>query len=45
MTTLLAFLLAIAVLVVIHELGHYYVARWCGGEGVAIFGWFWQGSI
>ena len=30
MTTLLAFLLAIAVLVVIHELGHYWVARWCG---------------
>lgn len=30
MTTLLAFLLAIALLVVIHELGHYWVARWCG---------------
>ena len=30
MTTLLAFLLAIAVLVVFHELGHYWVARWCG---------------
>jgi regulator of sigma E protease len=28
--TLLAFLLAIVVLVVFHELGHYAVARWCG---------------
>jgi len=30
MTTLWAFALAIAVLVVVHELGHYWVARWCG---------------
>ena len=30
MTTLWAFALAIAVLVVFHELGHYWVARWCG---------------
>ncbi len=30
MTTLWAFALAIAVLVVIHELGHYWVARRCG---------------
>ena len=29
MTTLLAFIVAIAILVVIHELGHYVVARWC----------------
>ena len=29
MTTLLAFLLAILVLVVFHELGHYWVARLC----------------
>ncbi len=29
MTTLLAFGIAIAVLVVFHELGHYLVARWC----------------
>ncbi len=28
--TVLAFLLAIGVLVVIHELGHYWVGRWCG---------------
>jgi len=28
--TLLAFLAAIAILVVFHELGHYWVARWCG---------------
>ena len=27
--TLLAFIIAIAVLVVFHELGHYWVARWC----------------
>ena len=30
MTTLWAFALAIALLVVAHELGHYWVARWCG---------------
>ncbi len=29
MITLLAFIVAIAVLVVFHELGHYLVARWC----------------
>ena len=29
MITLLAFVVAIAVLVVFHELGHYLVARWC----------------
>ncbi len=29
MTTLLAFIVAIVVLVVFHELGHYWVARWC----------------
>jgi regulator of sigma E protease len=28
--TVLAFLAALAVLIVIHELGHYLVARWCG---------------
>jgi regulator of sigma E protease len=28
--TLLAFLVVIGVLIVIHELGHYWVARWCG---------------
>jgi len=28
--TVLAFLAALAVLVVVHELGHYWVARWCG---------------
>ena len=30
MTTLWAFALAIAVLVMVHELGHYWIARWCG---------------
>jgi len=29
-TTVLAFLLTLAVLIVIHEWGHYQVARWCG---------------
>lgn len=28
--TAIAFLIALAVLVVVHELGHYWVARWCG---------------
>ena len=28
--TLLAFLVALGSLIVIHELGHYWVARWCG---------------
>ncbi|MFC7517461.1 RIP metalloprotease RseP [Herbaspirillum sp. GCM10030257] len=28
--TVIAFLAALAVLVVVHELGHYWVARWCG---------------
>lgn len=30
MTTLLAFLFALAVLIFVHEFGHYSVARWCG---------------
>ncbi len=30
MTTLFAFLFVLAVLIVVHELGHYWVARWCG---------------
>ncbi|CAH1904778.1 intramembrane zinc metalloprotease RseP [Candidatus Nitrotoga sp. HW29] len=30
MTTLLAFIVAIAILVVIHEMGHYWIARLCG---------------
>ncbi len=30
MTTLLAFIVTIGILVVIHEYGHYAVARWCG---------------
>jgi regulator of sigma E protease len=29
MTSLLAFLIAVILLVVFHELGHYWVARWC----------------
>jgi regulator of sigma E protease len=28
--TLIAFILALGVLIVVHELGHYWVARWCG---------------
>ena len=28
--TMVAFLVALAVLVIVHELGHYLVARWCG---------------
>ncbi|HYA75600.1 MAG TPA: RIP metalloprotease RseP [Burkholderiaceae bacterium] len=29
-TTILAFLLALGILIVVHELGHFWVARWCG---------------
>ena len=29
-TTIAAFLVTLGVLIVIHELGHYWVARWCG---------------
>jgi regulator of sigma E protease len=29
-TTIAAFLLTLGILIVIHELGHYWVARWCG---------------
>lgn len=28
--TLIAFFIALGILVVVHELGHYWVARWCG---------------
>jgi regulator of sigma E protease len=46
MTSLLAFLLAIAILVFIHEFGHYIVAKWCNvkvlqfslGFGPVLFG-------
>ena len=45
--TLFAFLVAIVVLVAVHELGHYSVARWCGvkvlrfsvGIGPRLWGW------
>ena len=30
MTTILAFLLTLGILIVVHEYGHYKVARWCG---------------
>jgi regulator of sigma E protease len=30
LTTLLAFLVALGSLIVVHELGHYFIARWCG---------------
>jgi len=30
LTTILAFIAALAVLIVVHEFGHYQVARWCG---------------
>jgi regulator of sigma E protease len=30
MTTVLAFLLTLGILIVVHEYGHYRVARWCG---------------
>ena len=44
---MLSFLLAIGILVVVHELGHYWVGRWCGvraeafsvGFGREIVGW------
>ncbi|MDO4683565.1 MAG: RIP metalloprotease RseP [Lautropia sp.] len=47
MTTLIAFLFALGVLVFVHELGHYLVARWCGvkvlrfsiGFGKPLFTW------
>ncbi|MET0507852.1 MAG: RIP metalloprotease RseP, partial [Burkholderiaceae bacterium] len=47
MTTLVAFLFALSLLVFIHELGHYLVARWCGvkvlrfsiGFGKPILSW------
>src|SRR3954447_1129519 len=29
MITLIAFFVALGILVVVHELGHYWVARWC----------------
>jgi regulator of sigma E protease len=45
--TVLSFLLVIGPLIFIHELGHYYVGRWCGvkaeafsiGFGRELFGW------
>ncbi len=45
--TVLAFLLVIGPLIFVHELGHYFVGRWCGvkaevfsiGFGREIFGW------
>ena len=30
LTTIAAFLVTLGILIVIHELGHYWVARWCG---------------
>lgn len=47
MVTLLAFIIAIAVLVAVHECGHFCMARWCGvkvlrfsvGFGPRVWGW------
>lgn len=47
MQTLIAFLVALTVLIFVHELGHYLVARWCGvrvlrfsiGFGRPLFTW------
>ncbi|MGD9788072.1 MAG: RIP metalloprotease RseP [Sulfuricellaceae bacterium] len=47
MTTLWAFIVVIGVLIVAHELGHYWAARWCGvkvlrfsiGFGKPLFSW------
>ena len=44
---LLAFVVVISIVVVIHELGHYWVGRWCGvtiesfsiGFGPTLFAW------
>ncbi|MCW5625329.1 MAG: site-2 protease family protein, partial [Burkholderiales bacterium] len=30
LTTVIAFIVALGTLIVFHELGHYWVARWCG---------------
>ena len=30
LTTIIAFIVALGVLIVVHEFGHYFVARWCG---------------
>ena len=46
--TLLSFLFVLSIVVVIHELGHFQVARWCGvkvdefamGFGREIYGWY-----
>jgi len=47
LTTLLAFVVVLTVIVFIHELGHFQVARWCGvavktfsiGFGKELYGW------
>lgn len=47
LTTLAAFIVAIGLLIAVHEWGHYRVARWCGvkvlrfsiGFGPRLFGW------
>jgi regulator of sigma E protease len=47
LVVLAAFLFVFSIVVIIHELGHYWVARWCGvrieafsiGFGKQIFGW------
>ena len=42
--SLLAFFMVISVLVFVHEMGHYLVARWCGGAGQCVFHRLWQGN-
>jgi regulator of sigma E protease len=52
-SSLLGFLLAVAILVTIHELGHYLAARWCGvrvirfsvGFGPVLLKWIGKRSI
>ena len=45
LTNLVAFIVAISVLVAVHEFGHYIVGALFGHEGIAILDWLWQAGM
>jgi len=42
---LIPFALALGLLILVHEMGHYLVARWCGVKVLRFFDRLWQVAV